>query len=292
MLRHVYVLIPVFDFRKHYWVGEDEVEKLLTHGEGWLENHPEKDFIARRYFKKICRLFRLALDRLDNGEGGASDAGEPESASGTEAEGGAPEMFPLSLNNLRLQAVLGEIKASGAESVIDLGCGEGHLLQLLIKEKSFSAIAGTDVSAAVLDRAAERLKLDRLDEARRRRISLFQSSLTYRDKRLKGYDAAALVEVIEHLDENRLAALTANVFGAGFKTIIITTPNIEYNVNYPGLAAGRFRHPDHRFEWTRARFRKWCGALAAAYGCAVRYEDIGQWDETRGTPTQMGVFTI
>lgn len=292
LLRHVYVLIPVFDFRKHYWVGEDEVEKLLTHGEGWLENHPEKDFIARRYFKKIGRLFRLALDRLDNGEGGASDAGEPESASGTEAEGGAPEMFPLSLNNLRLQAVLGEIKASGAESVIDLGCGEGHLLQLLIKEKSFSAIAGTDVSAAVLDRAAERLKLDRLDEARRRRISLFQSSLTYRDKRLKGYDAAALVEVIEHLDENRLAALTANVFGAGFKTIIITTPNIEYNVNYPGLAAGRFRHPDHRFEWTRARFRKWCGALAAAYGCAVRYEDIGQWDETRGTPTQMGVFTI
>ena len=301
LLRHIYVLIPVFDFRKHYWVGEDEVEKLLSHGEGWLENHPEKNVIARRYFKKISRLSRLAIDRLDNGEGGAAETEEPETGADADAasadSGGEPASgagtagYPLRLNNLRLLSVFAELKASDAETVIDLGCGEGNLLQLLLKEKRFTALAGTDVSLAALNRAAERLKLDELSEEKKKRINLFQSSLTYRDKRITGYDAATVVEVIEHLDQDRLAALAAHVFGGGFKTIIITTPNIEYNINYPGLAAGRFRHPDHRFEWTRAQFRAWGDSLAAAYGYAVRYEDVGLWDETQETPTQMGVFS-
>ncbi|GHV79744.1 hypothetical protein AGMMS49944_15350 [Spirochaetia bacterium] len=296
LLRHIYVLIPVFDFRKHYWIGDEEVEKLLNHGEGWLENHPAKVLITRRYFNKLGRLTRLALDRLDNGEGGVEttmDAAEETTPDGIAAIMSAAaenETFPFRLNTLRLLAVLSELKAGGVHSVIDLGCGEGNLLQLLMKEKTVTAIAGTDVSLSALERAAEKLKLDRLGEEKK--PTLFQSSLCYRDKRFKGYDAAAIVEVIEHLDEGRLPALAQVVFGgAAPRMVIVTTPNAEYNANYPGMEAGRFRHADHRFEWNRAQFRAWADAVAARYGYTVRYEDVGAWDEEKGSPTQMGVFT-
>lgn len=287
LLRHIYVLIPVFDFRKHYWIGDAEVDKLLTHGEGWLENHPEKTFITRRYFKRLSRLTRLALDRMDNGEAGA-EAGETEEE---ESVGAEPD-YSLRLNTLRLLAVLSELKASGAKSVIDMGCGEGNLLRLLIKEKFFTSLAGTDVSLTALDRAAEKLNIDRIHEDQKGRLTLFQSSLCYRDKRFKGYDATALVEVIEHLDEGRLSVLAASVFGDAVpKTVIITTPNAEYNVNYPDLVKGRFRHGDHRFEWTRSQFRAWAGGTAARYGYALRFEDVGTADADHGPPTQMAVFT-
>jgi 3' terminal RNA ribose 2'-O-methyltransferase Hen1 len=293
LLRHIYVLIPVFDSRKHYWIDDAEVDKLLSHGEGWLENHPEKVFITRRYFNKLNRFSRMALerlDRIDNGEGGGAEA-PAEEAAGDEAVLPAPAENALRLNTLRMFAVLAELKARNAQSVIDLGCGEGNFLRLLVKEKNFTSIAGVDVSLSALNRAAEKLKPDRVNEKEKERITLFQGSLCYRDKRFKGYDAAVVVEVIEHLDENRLPALVSVVFGgAAAKTVVITTPNAEYNVNY-GLAEGRFRHSDHRFEWTRARFRAWAESAAARYGYALRIEDIGPCDEERGAPTQMGVFT-
>jgi 3' terminal RNA ribose 2'-O-methyltransferase Hen1 len=287
ILRHIYVLIPVFDYRKHYWIGDEEVDKLLSHGSGWLEKHPEKVFITRRYFSKLGHFTRRALerlDRLDNGEGGAESPAEEEE----------PEAVPLKaprLNEQRLLAVLGELKAGGAKSVLDMGCGEGNLLQLLVKEKGFTAIAGTDVSAAALKRAAERLKLDSFGDEQKKRITLFQSSLCYRDKRFKNYDAAAIVEVIEHLDENRLPALEAVVFAdAAPALVVITTPNADYNVNYQGLTADSFRHGDHRFEWNQPQFRAWADSLAARHAYSVRYEDIGEQDEGQGTPTQMAVF--
>jgi 3' terminal RNA ribose 2'-O-methyltransferase Hen1 len=290
ILRHIYVLIPVFDNRKHYWIGDEEVDKLLAHGSGWLENHPEKVFITRRYFSKFGRFTRLALkrlDRLDNGEGGA----ENQAAEEEPQEEEAVSEKALRLNDQRLLAVLGELKASGAKSVIDLGCGEGNLLQLLIKEKSFTAIAGTDVSALALSRAADRLNLDRLGEEQKKRITLFQSSLCYRDKRFKNYEACALVEVIEHLDEGRLPALEAVVFGEAVPaTVVLTTPNADYNVNYTGLTANRFRHGDHRFEWNRSQFSAWAESVAVRYGYSVRYKDIGERDEGQRTPTQMAVF--
>ncbi|GBU27432.1 hypothetical protein R84B8_00962 [Treponema sp. R8-4-B8] len=288
LLRHIYVLIPVFDYRKHYWINEKEVDKLLAHGSGWLENHPEKNFITRRYFTKLGHFTRQALERLnriDNGEGGA----ENPVAEG-ESEPAVTVKIPR-LNDQRLAAVFGELKDSGAKSVLDMGCGEGRLLQLLMKEKSFTAIAGTDVSAVVLSRAADILKLDRMTKNEKKRVTLFQSSLCYRDKRFKNYDAVSIVEVIEHLDENRLPSFESVVFAdASPTTVIVTTPNFDYNVNYTGLRENRFRHGDHRFEWNRVQFRAWVDSAAARNGYSVRYEDIGEQDENKNTPTQMAIF--
>jgi 3' terminal RNA ribose 2'-O-methyltransferase Hen1 len=290
LLRHIYVLIPVFDYRKHYWINDKEVDKLLAHGSGWLENHPEKNFITRRYFARLGHFTKQALKRLnriDNGEGGAES---PVTEDGPETEPSVTVRTPR-LNDQRMLAVLGELKACGARSVIDMGCGEGHFLRLLIKEKQFVTIAGTDVSSVVLNHTADNLKLDRIREEDKKRVTLFQSSLCYRDKRFKNYDAAAIVEVIEHLDENRLPAFEAVVFAdAAFPTLIITTPNVDYNVNYTGLAANRFRHGDHRFEWNRVQFRAWADSAAARHDYSVRYEDIGEQDEKQNTPTQMAVF--
>jgi len=303
LLRHIYVLIPVFDFRKHYWIGEGEVDKLLSHGESWLETHPEKNFITHRYFTKLHRYARIALERMerfDNGEGGAGSGSAVSMEDDDVTQGNNEAAVNQPLNDLRLAAVASELKACKAELIIDLGCGEGNLLRLLSKEKCFTALAGSDVSLNALERAAEKLKIELPREAagimgneakERKRLKLFQGSLCYRDRRFKGYDAAVIMEVIEHLDENRLPALCSVVFGdAAPNTVIITTPNSEYNVYYPGLA-GRFRHPDHRFEWNRAQFRAWAEALAACYGYSLRIEGIGQCSEEEGYPTQMGIFT-
>jgi 3' terminal RNA ribose 2'-O-methyltransferase Hen1 len=299
LLNHIYVLIPVFDRQKHYWVGEAEIDKLLDHGRGWLEDHPEKALISRRYFKNLRSLSRTALDRLDNGEGAAgfgiadtADSGVTAdlSAAPRLAAGEEPETPQPGLNTLRLEAVLAVIKKSGARSVIDLGCGEGNLLRLLMKEKKLTRIAGVDVSRPALEQARDTLKIDRLPEAQQKRIALFQSSVTYRDKRFRGYDAAALVEVMEHLDENRLDALAAVIFGdARPGTVAVSTPNIEYNAIY-GMS--RLRHGDHRFEWNRARFRAWAEEAAGIYGYDVSFQDIGEADENLGAPTQMAVFVL
>jgi len=290
LLRHIYVLIPVFDYRKHYWMNDEEVDKLLAHGSGWLENHPEKNFITRRYFARLGHFTKQALERLnrlDNGEGGAES---PPMEGESETESPVSVKIPR-LNDQRLSAVLNELKASGAKTVLDMGCGEGHLLQLLIKEKNFISIAGTDVSAFVLKKTADNLKLERMAEEEKKRVTLFQSSLCYRDKRFKNYDAATIVEVIEHLDENRLPALEAVVFAdAAPATVIVTTPNHDYNVNYEGITANHFRHSDHRFEWNRVQFRAWADSVAARHGYSVRYEDIGEQDKNQNTPTQMAVF--
>ncbi|AEF82150.1 3' terminal RNA ribose 2'-O-methyltransferase Hen1 [Leadbettera azotonutricia] len=298
LLRHLYVLIPVFDLRKHYWIGDDEVDKLLVHGEGWLENHPAKALITRRYFNRLQRYTRIALDRMDNGEGGPGDI-SADAVDPTLAVPFGTEPF-VPLNTLRLEAVLKVLKESGARSVLDLGCGEGNLLRLLLKEKCFERIAGADVSGSALERAGERLNQavspdsglpTALPEGQKKRLSLFQSSVTYRDRRFEGYDALALVEVMEHLDENRLDACASVIFScAAPETVVITTPNREYNKNYPVLGE-RLRHSDHRFEWNRAQFRTWAEKIAARYGYLFRIEEIGETDEEAGAPTQMGVFT-
>jgi 3' terminal RNA ribose 2'-O-methyltransferase Hen1 len=295
LLNHIYVLVPVFDRQKHYWIGEAEIDKLLDHGRGWLPDHPEKTLIARRYFKNLRSLAHTALDRLDNGEGAAEfppeevQAAEDETPETAADAADEPVKTPRPrLNTQRLEAVLEVIQESGAESVIDLGCGEGNLLRLLLKEKNFTRVTGVDVSHLALEHARDKLKIDRLSDARRERISLFQGSVSYRDKRFRGYDAAALMEVIEHLDENRLDTLAAVIFGdARPGTVVITTPNIEYNAIY-GMS--RFRHGDHRFEWSRARFQSWAGEAARRYGYEVSFEGIGEADERLGAPTQMGVF--
>ncbi|MFA6561430.1 MAG: 3' terminal RNA ribose 2'-O-methyltransferase Hen1 [Verrucomicrobiia bacterium] len=287
LLTHLYVLIPVLDDEKHYWVGEDEVEKLLRHGGEWLAAHPERDQIVHRYLKHRRALARQALAQLLE-----EDQDNPDSVAENHAIEEAVVEERLSLNEQRLGAVLAALKSGGAKRVLDLGCGEGRLLQALLKEKSFEKIVGLDVSHRVLEIAAERLHLDRLPPRQKERIELIQGALTYRDKRLAGFDAAAVVEVVEHLDAPRLAAFERVLFEcARPATVVLTTPNVEYNVKFESLPAGKLRHRDHRFEWTRAEFRAWGEAVAARFEYAVRFLPVGPEDLIVGAPTQMAMFS-
>lgn len=291
VLTHLYVLLPVLDNDKHYWVGDDEVEKLIRHGEGWLASHPEREQIARRYLKNQRSLAREALSRLLAEEEPEEDAA-PEVVSKA-AEREATLERPISLNERRIEEVLKALRDSNASSVLDLGCGEGKLLSALLKDRSFARVVGVDVSIRALEIASERLKLDRLPATVRDKLQLLHGALTYRDKRLAGFDAAAVVEVIEHLDASRLLAFERVLFEfARPKTVVITTPNSEYNVRFPNLAAGQFRHLDHRFEWTRAEFHEWATGVAVRYGFDVRFASVGEEDPHVGPPTQMAVLTL
>jgi 3' terminal RNA ribose 2'-O-methyltransferase Hen1 len=287
LLAHLYVLIPVLDDDKHYYVGDAEVEKLLRHGEGWLGNHPEKALITRRYLKYQHSLTRVALGRLVEEEPQIEEA-----AAQHDAEEAVVEE-KISLHQQRLGAVLAVLKGSGARRVLDLGCGEGRLLQLLIKDKQFTQILGMDVAHRTLEMAAERLNLERMPPTQRERIQLIHGSLMYRDARLSGFEAAACVEVIEHLDPPRLAAFERVLFEFAYPEMIaITTPNAEYNVMWETLPAGKFRHRDHRFEWTRAEFQAWAYSMCARFGYSVRFLGVGDEDAAVGAPSQMGVFSL
>lgn len=286
MLKHLYVLIPVLDNDKHYWVGEEEVGKLLKRGEGWLPQHPLKEHIVNRYLKFQKRLTFSALEQL------VSDTAEnPDEA---EAKHNAEEEViesTLSLNEQRMGSVVAVLKGCGARRVLDLGCGEGNLLRSLLNERQFSDIVGMDVSHRALEKSSKRLKLGRMPEMQRQRIRLLHGSLMYRDERLSGFDVAALVEVIEHLDPPRLSALERTVFEfARPDTVVLTTPNAEYNVKFESLPAGKFRHKDHRIEWTRDEFQLWAHRVAGGHGYSVQFLPVGENDPQVGAPTQMAVF--
>jgi 3' terminal RNA ribose 2'-O-methyltransferase Hen1 len=280
LLAHLYVLIPVLDDEKHYYVNEEEIEKLLRHGTGWLTEHPLKAEITSRYLKRQRGLTREALAQI---------TGEEVT---TENQEEAIEK-PLSLNQQRLELVAATLKDRGAHRIVDLGCGEGKLLRLLLKDPIFQQLLGMDVSYRSLEIAQDRLKLDQLPSGQRDRIQLIQGSLTYRDDRLLGYDAATVIEVIEHLELNRLAALERVLFEfARPKLVIITTPNVEYNIKFENLANGKLRHPDHRFEWTRAEFQDWAQLIASRHSYTVEFGAIGDLDAVLGSPTQMAIFKI
>jgi 3' terminal RNA ribose 2'-O-methyltransferase Hen1 len=286
LLNHLYVLIPTLDNDKHYWVGDDEVEKLLRRGAGWLAAHPERDLIAKRYLKYRRHLTDEALAHLAGEETPDPDrvaeerAGEEEAVERT-----------ISLHEQRLGAVVAAVKGSGARRILDLGCGEGRLLAALLKETDAPDLVGMDVSHAALVRARERLRIERLPPMQAARLTLFQGSLAYRDARLAGFDAAAVVEVIEHLDPPRLAAFERVLFEFARPGLVaLTTPNMEYNVRWESLPAGRFRHRDHRFEWTRAEFRGWVEAICDRFGYRARLLPIGPEDAEVGAPSQMAVF--
>jgi 3' terminal RNA ribose 2'-O-methyltransferase Hen1 len=286
LLRHLYVLVPVLDNDKHYWIGDEEVQKLLRHGEDWLARHPEKDQIVRRYLKHRTYLARAALAQLlDDDQKDVDDAEETHAAEEQRVE------EKIRLHDQRHGAVVAALKAGGAARVLDLGCGSGKLLDRLMEDKQFEQVVGVDVSHRALEIAADRMRLDRLPEKQRNRLQLFQGSLIYRDKRLAGFDAAAVVEVIEHLDPPRLAAFERVLFQfARPRTVVLTTPNVEYNVKFETLPAGQFRHKDHRFEWTREQFRQWATAVAERFAYSVRFLSVGPDDPQLGPPTQMAVF--
>lgn len=284
LLSHLYVLIPTLDNDKHYFVSKDEIDKLLAKGAGWLKEHPEREQIIRRYLINLNSLARQALERIS----------EDEVYETTEdAASNNPEVKEKkeTLHEIRLTMVAEEIVKSGAKRVLDLGCGEGKLLRKLLKNRQFTEIAGMDVSYNELIKAKERLHYDEMPPKQKERIKLFQGSLTYRDKRLEGYDAAAIVEVIEHLDINRLYSFERALFEfAKPKIIILTTPNKEYNIMWEKLDPDILRHTDHRFEWTRKEFNDWANNMADKYNYNVDIRPIGEEIEKIGTPSQMAVF--
>src|SRR5215475_2682226 len=336
LLGQLYVLLPVLDDDKHYWVSRDEIDKLAGGAAQWLAGHPERDLIIRRYLRHQPGLVAEATARLlDEDRGGPEtraaelDTGQEDSAvrqagtdraaagpdgatagtdratagtdratagtdgalAGAGAATGAATAEQLRLRDLRAAAVLRELRAAGARRVLDLGCGDGRLLTALLGDRQFEEIVGVDAAPAALERAARRLRLEEMAPRQRDRIRLLQGALTYSDRRLAGYDAAVLMEVVEHVDPDRLAALEGSVFGAAAPgTVIITTPNADYNPRYPGLRPGDLRHPDHRFEWSRAEFRAWAQAAARAYGYSVRFEPVGVEDPRSGPPTQMAIL--
>jgi 3' terminal RNA ribose 2'-O-methyltransferase Hen1 len=284
-LNQVYVLLPVLDDAKHYWVAPDEVDKLLRAGTGWLAGHPEKGLIARRYLAHRRALATTALARLAEDQPDIDVVAEPETAEIP----AAARRLPLAAQ--RRTAVRAALVGAGATRVLDLGCGGGALLAELVGDRRYTEIVGVDVSSGALAMAARRLRLDRLPERQRQRIRLLQGALTYRDDRLRGFDAAVLMEVIEHVDEPRLPALADAVFGhARPATVVVTTPNVEYNVTYEGLTG--MRHHDHRFEWDRATFAAWCASVATAYGYTVAADGVGAADPALGAPTQLAVFSL
>lgn len=300
LLSHLYVLIPVLDNEKHYFITQNEVEKLLQKGKGWLEQHPEREIIVSRYLINLKSLVRSAFEVLQAVEDGIipDTDNEAEQDELTKIEDTAAAHTQLQkvkkerLHDIRLKLVAEKLKQSGAASVIDLGCGDGKLLRLLLKEKQFTRIAGADVSYSELEKSQDKLHWNEMPEKQRERLSLFQSSLTYRDKRFSGFDAAAVVEVIEHLDPNRLPALEKSLFTyAKPQTIVLTTPNREYNVRYENLSAGKVRHSDHRFEWTRSEFEAWAERVARENNYTVAFFPVGEEEENIGAPSQMAVFT-
>ncbi|HZE38818.1 MAG TPA: 3' terminal RNA ribose 2'-O-methyltransferase Hen1 [Stackebrandtia sp.] len=288
-LNHLYVLLPVLDDAKHYWVDIGEVDKLVRNGGEWLAEHPCSELITRRYLARQRGLERVAFARLAEVDESAEGELEPPVEEETVAEEEAPKTVPLAKR--RHAAVLEAVAASGASSVIDLGCGSGRLVAELLKSRDLSRVTGVDVSTLALKQTARYLKLDRMSDRQSERVDLFQGALTYTDERFGGYDAAILMEVIEHIDPPRLAAVERVVFGeARPSAVIVTTPNVEYNVHYE-LEAGCPRHRDHRFEWDRAQFAAWAERVAAAHGYRVAISGIGDEDVDAGQPTQMGVFS-
>jgi len=282
LLTHLFVLIPALDNNKHYYVGKEEIEKLLAKGKDWLKQHPAYELITRRYLKHQKGYAKTAIERLVGATMLTDEKAENQELALEKK---------LSLHQIRLQTVTEQLKASGAKSVVDLGCGSGKLLKLLLKEKQFEKIVGMDVSYQALEVAKKRLYLENMAPRMRTRIDLIQGALNYKDHRIANFDAAALVEVIEHLDTNRLLAFEKVIFdNARPKTVIITTPNVEYNVLFEGLPAGKFRHSDHRFEWTRKEFEAWGNRVGKLYNYQVKYLPLGPVDEKVGAPSQMAIF--
>ena len=283
-LNHLYVLLPVLDDAKHYWVSTEEVDKLIRAGGDWLAGHPEKELITRRYLSHQRKLTRSALARLaeadDTEPAELDNAVTEDHRRRAQAAGGpAPRGHPGRPPRKR--------RAPGRRPRLRRGRAHQGPAR---RHPHRARHRGRRVRpGAAAGRPPPQARPDARHQAPR--LTIFQSSLTYRDDRLAGLDAAVLMEVIEHVDPDRLPALERAVFGfAAPATVVVTTPNAEYNVHFETLPAGAMRHRDHRFEWTRAEFRAWAAGGRRKYGYQVRFLPVGPEHPDAGPPTQLAVF--
>lgn len=283
-LRHLYILLPVLDAKKHYYMDSAEVNKILQKGEGWLADHPAKHLILRNSLGRRTSLVREALAQL-----GIEEA---EMVAEEKADEVVLEISPpkaKTLHGQRHDRVAELVRELKPRSVVDLGCGEGKLIRLLIPILGIERIVGLEVAYSTLERAIRKFKIEEDGSRYGNRVEFIHGSLMYRDARISGFDIATVVEVIEHLDTARLSAFERVLFEfAKPQCAIITTPNREYNVLYGDFD---LRHEDHRFEWTRAEFQAWAESICARFQYSVRFEGIGEPDEVHGSPSQMAVFT-
>lgn len=193
-----------------------------------------------------------------------------------------------SLHDLRIEAVLSQLQASGAASVLDLGCGRGALLKRLLPVAQFTRLVGIDIDMHALAQARQVLDLDLLRP--HPRISVSYGSFEEENRELAGFDAAVLLETIEHIDAGHLPRVERAVFaGMRPRQILVTTPNREYNPVH-GLTRSERRHPGHRFEWTRAQFRHWAEGVGERNGYSVAFDDLGWPQPEIGGSSQMASF--
>lgn len=274
-LRHLFVIIPVLDNFKHYFIDEREIEKLNNYGEGWLENHPLKDHIVERSlrFKDVIKKVNV-----------------PTVVVKEKKEGVQFETPKVRLNELRYDAITDKVKhLKSKERIVDLGSGEGKLSVRLATLHGIKEILAVEPSETAQLRALQRF--EKIDKDRSFVIPTpVLGSLFYYDERLRGKDVMVLCEVIEHIDEFRLPSIMKNIFREYQpSTLVITTPNRDYNTVYDMNEA--IRHKDHRFEWSRKEFNQWCENWSEEYPYSLQIEGIGDEHKEHGFPTQMCTFT-
>lgn len=265
-LRQLFVLIPVIDNYKHYFIDEREIEKLERYGEGWLDVHPKREFIYKQAlrFKELYSQFEAPNE-----------------------DKAVPAERAKRLNDLRYEQIIETVTALKPETIVDLGAGEGKLSVKLGYVKGVKEVLAAEPSQS----AALKMKA-RFEKAEGPGFvypEMIWSSLFYKDDRLRGKDVIVLCEVIEHIDEERLPGVMTTIL-SDYRpgALILTTPNQEYNSVY-GLDAS-YRHPDHRFEWTRAEFQEWCEQRNKKGNYTLEFIGIGEEDAQYGHPTQMCVF--
>ncbi|WP_042142009.1 methyltransferase domain-containing protein [Paucisalibacillus sp. EB02] len=269
-IRQIFMLIPVLDNYKHYYIDEKEIEKIERYGEGWMDTHPQREFILRRALRFKELLDSVEMDAKSKSEGKAAEK-------------------RVRLNDLRYEKIIDYIKnLTNRESIVDFGSGEGKLSVRLGFVKGVKEILAVEPSEVAALKA-----LKRFEELRGKENFLqptpVMGSLFYFDERLKSKDVIVLCEVIEHIDEYRLPKIMGTILREYKpKTLIITTPNQEYNQVYD--MGKEYRHSDHRFEWTRVEFQEWCNSHNPG-SYELTFEGIGEEHPTFGYPTQMGMFT-
>ncbi|MGM0845103.1 MAG: 3' terminal RNA ribose 2'-O-methyltransferase Hen1 [Bacillota bacterium] len=269
-LRQLVVLIPVLDNYKHYYIDEKEIEKIERYGEGWLDHHPQREFILQKALR-----FKEIYSQVDN----------------RIAEGDKKESpIKVRLNDLRYEKIIHHInRLEKKESIVDFGSGEGKLSLRLGFVNGVKEIIAVEPSESAALKA-----LKRFEKAAQKEDILMPTtmmgSLFYFDERLKGKDVMILCEVIEHIDEYRLPKIMNTILN-DYKpgVLMITTPNQEYNQVYD-MSEG-YRHSDHRFEWTREEFYQWCNQQNTAENYELVFDGIGEEHERYGFPTQMCIFT-